>query len=136
MTQPEFLELCKSGQKVFEGRFMQFFDISNITLEGITFKNCNMFICTFRNCSLKNVSFENCDIYTGSFYAGDADNLAFEKCRLEMTIFDSFQFRNSCMRNCTIQWLGILNSNAAGIDLSTSSQFKVITDISQVTPMI
>lgn len=134
LSQPEFMELIKKGEKLFENRFMQFFDISGLKLENLIFRNCNLFFCTFRNCALKNVSFENCAIYSGSFYTGSADGLVFEKCDLELTLFDSFQFAGTSMKKCRMQWCGLMNSNAASVDLSTSSQFKTITDLSQVTP--
>ena len=38
------------------------------------------------------------------------------------------------MKKCSMQWCGFLNSNVASVDMSTSSQFKTITDLSQVTP--
>lgn len=134
LTQPEFLESCKKGEKVFEGKFMQFFDISNFKFENVKFRSCNLSFCTFRDCSLKNVSFESCTVYSGSFYTGFADGLVFEKCDMELTLFDTFQFSKTSMKKCRMQWCGLLNSNAASVDMSTSSQFKTITDISQLTP--
>ncbi|MBI4174531.1 MAG: pentapeptide repeat-containing protein [Candidatus Aenigmarchaeota archaeon] len=134
LTQPEFMDLYKKGQKVFENKFMQFFDISGIKFEELSFQNCSLFFCTFRNCSLKNISFEGCTIYSGSFYTGFADGLLFEKCDMELTLFDSFQFSKTSMKKCRLQWCGLINSNAANVDMSTSSQFKIITDLSQVTP--
>ncbi len=133
-TQPEFVESCRKGARVFENKFMQFFDISGMQFEGVAFRDCNLFFCTFRNCSFKNVSFENCTVYSGSFYAGFADGLLFEKCDMELTLFDSFQFSKTSMKKCRMRWCGLMNSNAANVDMSTSSQFKIITDISQVTP--
>lgn len=134
ITQPEFIEMYKNGERSFEGKFMQFFDLSNFKFENLNFRNCNLFFCTFRSCSFKNVFFESCKMYSGSFYTGSAENLVFEKCDMELTLFDSFQFSRTSMKKCNMQWCGLLNSNAASVDLSTSIQFKTITDLSQVTP--
>jgi len=128
------MELCRKGQKSFENRLMQFFDISGMVFDDINFKNCSLFFCTFRNCSFRNVAFDDCTVYSGSFYTGAADGLIFENCELELTLFDSFQFSRTSMKKCRMQWCGIMNSNHVSVDLSTSSSFKTITDLSQVTP--
>ncbi|MBI2579396.1 MAG: hypothetical protein HYW27_00665, partial [Candidatus Aenigmarchaeota archaeon] len=57
----------------------------------------------------------------------------FEKCEIDMTLFNNFRFSGTRFAGCTLRWDGILNSNAAAIDMTSSTCVKVFTDASQVT---
>lgn len=133
VSQREFIESYAQGKRNFSNASMQFFDISNLKLADVVFKGCKLLFCTFRNCEFKNVMFENCTVYFGSFYTGVANNLVFEKSTIELTLFDTFQFSAAEMKNCSIRWCGIFNSNSAAVDFSTSSHYNLITDISQLS---
>ena len=97
VSQREFIENYAEGKRNFSDTSMQFFDISNLKLADVVFKDCKLLFCTFRDCDFKNVTFENCTIYFGSFYTGVANNLNFEKSSIELTLFDTFQFSNTKM---------------------------------------
>ncbi|MFA4820144.1 MAG: pentapeptide repeat-containing protein [Candidatus Aenigmatarchaeota archaeon] len=131
ITQKQFLDLYKGGQRLFSNCLMQFFDIADATFENIVFRNCKLLLCTFRNCSFKTCTFEQCTVYSGSFYNGRADDLIFDMCNIEMTLFDNYQFFKSAMKRSNLRWFGMINS--PGIDISSSTQFKIITDLSQVS---
>lgn len=133
ITQKQFLDLYKGGQRAFSNCLMQFFDISSIKIEDVSFSGCDTLFCTFRNCDFRNVIFENCKIYYGSFYSGSANRVEFRKCAIELTLFDNYQFSDVAMNKCNIRISGVFNSNADSIDLATSVQFKFFTNPSQVT---
>lgn len=133
ISQKEFVAALKEGKREFSDALMQFFDVSNLKLSDIVFKNCKLLFCTFRNCEFRNVAFENCTIYFGSFYTGIANNLNFEKSSIELTGFDTFQFSGTKIKRCNIRWCGILNSNASAVDVASSTCYKLITDISQLS---
>ncbi len=133
ISQKEFVEACKGGKREFSGMLMQFFDISGLDLPDIKLKNCKLMFCTFRNCNFKNATFENCDIYCGSFYNGNISNTSFSGCRIELTLFESIQFDRTKMDRCSIRLCAIFNSNHASVDASTSTQSRLLTDVSQIT---
>jgi uncharacterized protein YjbI with pentapeptide repeats len=133
ITQSQFIELCKNGQKKFSNSLMQFFDVGNIDLSGIFFEKCDMNFCTFRNCNMKNTVFDRCNIYYGSFYAGNAKNLEFNKCVVEITLFENFRFDDTRFKNSDLRICAFIDSNIASVDMSSSVQFKIITDMAQLT---
>ncbi len=134
VSQREFVERYKRGERDFSGMLLQFFDISHMKFSDLVFKKCELMFCTFRNCDWTNVKFEDCKIYWTSFYNGIASNMLLDKCNIELTLFQTFQFSRTKMSNCRLRWIGILFSNAAAVDLSTSTQSKVFTDVGQLTP--
>lgn len=133
LTQKEFIERYEKGERNFSNTLMQFFDISNMKFGNVVFKDCKLLFCTFRNCEFENVAFEDCEIYCGSFYTGSVSNTSFNKCRIELTLFDSIQFDRTKMDKCNIRLCCIFNSNPASVDFSTSTQSRLLTDVSQIT---
>ncbi len=131
ITQKQFLDLYKGGQRLFSDCLMQFFDIADATFENIVFHNCKLMFPVFRNCSFKACTFDQCTIYSGSFYTGRADTMIFDKCDIELTLFDNYQFFKSAMKRSNLRWFGLISS--PGLDMSSSSQFKIITDPSKLS---
>jgi hypothetical protein len=133
ITQRQFLEKCASGEKIFDNVYMQFFDISHAKFHDLIIKDSKIMFCTFRNCEFSNVRIENCTVFFGSFYTGTMTDFVFDSCTIEKTLFDNIQFVKTSMKKCGIMFCGLLNSNHASVDMSSSSQSRVITDISQLT---
>lgn len=133
LTQKEFVEKYNAGQKEFTGVLMQFFDVSDMKLHDLTIKNSEVLFCSFRNCDLKNVKINDCKIYLLNFYTGMVADICFDRCDIEQMLFDTFSFKSAKFIRCNIRWSGILNSNYGNVDMSTSSQYKFFTDLSQVT---
>ncbi len=133
LTQKEFAEKYKSGQRVFDNVLMQFFDISNMKLSDLTVKNSKINFSNFNSCELKNVRFEKCASYWLNFYTGTAKNITFDNCDIEQTVIDSFSFDRTRFSRCNIRWSAIFNSNFGSVDMTGSTQHKFFTDVSQVT---
>ena len=134
LSQKEFIGLCIKGQKLFSNIKINFMDVSNIALRNITIKNSILRFCTFRDCRMENIIVENCEIYFGSFYTTNIKEALFDNCNIELTLFDTIQFDKTKMNRCTINFVAILKSNTSSLDFSTSQQFRLITDVSQITP--
>jgi uncharacterized protein YjbI with pentapeptide repeats len=134
LTQKEFVEKYKAGQRVFDNVMMQFFDISNMKISDLTIKNSKINFSNFNSCDLKNVKFEDCTSYWLNFYTGTAKNIIFDNCDIEQTVIDSFSFDQTKFIRCNIRWSAIFNSNFGSVDMTGSTQHKFFTDASQVTP--
>ena len=133
LTQREFLDLYRKGQRIFDKIYIQFFDIPNMKFSDLLIKDSKIMFCTFRDCEFSNVRIENCTVFFGSFYTGTMTDFVFDSCTIEKTLFDNIQFVRTSMKKCGIMFCGLLNSNHASVDMSSSSQSRVITDISQLT---
>src|SRR3989338_3654997 len=66
-----------------------------------------------------------------SFYTGRADDMIFDRCDIELTLFDNYQFFKSAIKKSNLRWFGMISS--PGLDISSSSQFKIITDPSKLS---
>jgi Pentapeptide repeats (9 copies) len=133
ITQKEFVERYKNGEKLFENILLQFSDIYNIEFLDLTIKNSRIFFSNFWSCDMKNVRFEDCDIYWAGFYNQKMYNVIFDGCKIELSIFENIQFDRAKMHRCNTRLSGVLFSNAASMDMSTSVHNKLITDLAQVT---
>ena len=131
ITQKQFLDLYKGGQRLFSNCLMQFFDIADANFQDTIFRNCKFMFPVFRNCCFKTCTFEQCTVYSGSFYTGRADDMIFDRCDIELTLFDNYQFFKSAIKKSNLRWFGMISS--PGLDISSSSQFKVITDPSKLS---
>ena len=127
----QFLDLYKGGQRLFSNCLMQFFDIADANFQDTIFRNCKFMFPVFRNCCFKTCTFEQCTVYSGSFYTGRADDMIFDRCDIELTLFDNYQFFKSAIKKSNLRWFGMISS--PGLDISSSSQFKVITDPSNLS---
>ncbi len=113
---------------------MQFSDLQGVTLNDIAVKDSKLHFVTFRNCKLKKSKFLNCDIFFGSFYGGDLTDAIFENCKIELTLFEDAIFDRTKIEKSHISYSGMFNTNIGGLDMSTSTQIKVFTNPSQITP--
>ncbi|GEM_PF-5953216 len=128
----ELLERYKSGEKEFSNINLQFAEISS-NLENITIKNSRLYFVTFFNCIIKNVKFINCEIFYGSFNGGFLENTVFEKCKIDFVTFRNGILKSSEIKNSNLSWLLILSRPLGDLNITNSSQFKVLNNIENVS---
>ena len=129
----DFLDRLKEGKKLFSDVILQYVDMSDMNFSEITFKNSKLFFATFRNCNFKNAKFVNCEIIYGSFYGGNLENTIFDNCVIDMTLFQKIFTSGMKILKSKLIWSAILESAISEVDISSSTQFKFFTDISQLT---
>ena len=129
----ELLDHCKDGKKAFSDIILQYIDMSDMDLSGLIIKNSKLFFATFRNCNFKNAKFINCEVIYGSFYGGNLEGVIFDNCTIDMTLFQDTIFRDTKISKSRLIWSAFLNTAMGEIDLSSSTKFKVFTDLSQIT---
>ena len=134
ISQKDFIDIYDKGQKEFSNILLQWIDLSGKTFEDIIVKDSNIMFCTFRNCTFKNCKFINCEVFFGTWYYGDVKGVLFDKCMIDMTMFDTVRFEKTKIANSNLRTTGILASNASDVDTSTSTKFRFVTDISQLSP--
>ncbi len=129
----DFLDQCKEGKKLFSDVVLQYVDISDMNFNEIIFKDSKLFFATFRNCSFKGVKFVNCEIIYGTFYGGNFEDTNFDNCVIDMTLFQKITVKDLKILRSKLMWSAILESAIGEVDISSSTQFKFFTNISQLT---
>ena len=129
----ELIEKYREGERSFSNVIIQYADFLGTALQDIHIKNSRLVFATFRNCALRNARFSNCEIFFGSFYGGDLTNAVFDNCEIKLTLFESAIFNNTKIVNSNISYSGMFNTNIRELDMSSAIQYKVFTDISQIT---
>ena len=129
----ELLDLYKEGKKTFSDITLQYVDLSDTNLKDIVIKNSKLFFATFRNCNFQNAKFINCEIIYGSFYGGNLEGVTFDNCTIDMTLFQRIITKNMKILRSKLIWSAILDSAIGEVDLSSSTQFKFFTSLSQLT---
>ena len=129
----DLLDQYKEGKRTFENVIIQFADLQGSTLPDICIKDSKLFFVTFFNSNLSGAKFINCEIFFGSFYGCRLGNAIFDKCRIELTLFDQAIFNRTKITKSEISYSGLFNTNLKDLDMSSSTQFKVFTDPSQIT---
>ena len=128
----ELLEEYKKGERVFSGIHMEFSDLTSANLEGITIKNSKLNFVLLRMSNLKNCKFINCEMFGCGFRDTDLTNAIFDHCKIDYGYFQGAVFDGTKMAKCSLSFCALF-STSGSLDLSTSTQFKVFTDASQVT---
>lgn len=134
LSQVDFVNSYDKGVREFSNILLQWIDLSGKTFEDVVVKDSKILFCTFRNCAFKNCKFINCEIFFGTWYYGDIKDVLFDKCSIDMTMFDTVRFERTKITNSNLRTTGILASNASDVDTSTSTKFRFVTDISQLSP--
>lgn len=133
ISQKQFIEMYNGGERHFLGMELQFFDVSDLDLKGIHIKDSRILFCTFRNCDISDALFENCEIFDSGFCGGRMTKSVFERCTIELSLFENMQFDETKMHDCTVGICVVMGSNIASVDMTTSSQHRLMTDFSQFT---
>lgn len=133
MLSRELLDLYKAGKRGFSNVILQFADLHGTNLRNICIKDSKIIFVTFYNSDLSNAKFINCEIFWGSFYNCVLENAVFDNCKMDLTLFDKAIFNKTKIIKSKISYSGMFNTNIRELDLSTSTQFKVFTDPSQIT---
>ena len=133
MLSKEFLDAYKEGKREFSDVIIQFADMHGSNLRNICIKDSKIIFVTFYDSDLSNAKFINCEIFWGSFYNCRLENAVFDNCKMDLTLFDKAIFNKTKIMKSKISNSGMFNTNIRELDMSTSSQFKVFTDPSQVT---
>ncbi len=128
----EFLDQYKEG-KIFSDIVIQFADMRGENLQNISIKNSKLYFVTLRGCNLRNARFTNCEIFFGGFSDADLTNATFENCKIDLTLFDSSIFNKTKIIRSDLRYCGMMNTNIGELDMSTSVQFRVFIDPSQIT---
>lgn len=128
----ELLEEYKNGKRVFSDINMQFSDLTGANLEGMTIKNSKLYFVLLRESNLKKCRFINCDMFSCGFRNADLSNALFEKCKIDYGYFQNAMFDNTKMTRCNLSWCGLFSAKGS-LDTSTSTLFKVFTNISDLT---
>lgn len=129
----EFIEQINSWKKEFTDINLQYSDIPQMDFKDIIIKDSRLFFVTFNDCNFLNVKFINCEIIYPTFYRGSLDRVIFEKCSMQYALFDSMILRNSKIHNSKTSWTGIFSPNPSGLDVTSSENFKMFTDVTQFT---
>ena len=129
----ELLEEFKKGKKTFSGIHMEFSDMTSVNLEGLTIKDSKLNFVLLRMSNLKNCKFINCEMFSCGFRNADLTNTAFENCKIDYGYFQDAIFDGTKMTKCNLSFCGMFSASAGSIDMSTSTLFKVFTDVSQVS---
>lgn len=130
---PELLDEYRNGKKEFSGIHIQFADLSGNPLENIVIKDSKIHFTLFRFCKLNNCRFVNCEIFFGGFKGADLSGAVFEKCKMDYCLFESAIFRDTKMLRCGLSWCGMFSTDAASLDTSSSTLFKVFSNVSEFT---
>lgn len=130
---PELLEEFKKGKREFTDIKMDYPELSNQNLRGIIIRNSSFRFPMFRFSDLTGCKFVNCDILFGGFRGANLTDAVFENCKIEYSFFGDATLRNTKMLKCEISWTGFLDTNIRELDMSSSTQFKVFSDPSQIT---
>src|SRR3989338_2256043 len=104
----ELLEEFEKGKKTFSGIHMEFSDMTSVNLEGLTIKDSKLNFVLLRMSNLKN-------------------------CKIDYGYFQDAIFDGTKMTKCNLSFCGMFSASAGSIDMSTSTLFKVFTDVSQVS---
>jgi uncharacterized protein YjbI with pentapeptide repeats len=134
MFSKELVDAVKAGQKEFDDINVEYADISGVDFSNIVIKNSRLWFVNFRNCDMRNARFINCEIFWGGFYSTNNENGYFEKCKIDFTWMERAVFRNTKMRNSSLSWTAILECALGELDMSSTTTFKLFTDISQLGP--
>jgi uncharacterized protein YjbI with pentapeptide repeats len=134
MFSKELIDAVKAGQKEFDGINLEYADISGADFSNVVIKNSRLWFVNFRSCNLRNAKFLNCEIFWGGFYSTNNENSLFEKCKIDFTWMERAIFRNTKMHNCSLSWTAILDCSLGELDMSSTTSFKLFTDISQLGP--
>ncbi len=129
----ELLEQYKEGRRSFSDVIIQFADLRGVAIPDISIRNSKLLFVTFSNSNLRDAKFSNCDIFLGSFYGCDLTNAVFDNCTIELTLFENAVFDKTKIIKSKMSYCGMFNSNIRELDMSTSAQFKVFADSSQIT---
>ena len=129
----DLLDLYKEGKRTFSDITLQYVDLSGTDLKDVIIKNSKLFFATFRNCNFQNSKFLNCEIIYGSFYGGNLENVTFDNCTIDMTLFQGITTKNMKILRSKLIWSAILDSANSEVDVSSSTQFKFFTNLSQLT---
>lgn len=128
----ELLEEYKKGRRVFSDIHMEFSDLTSTNLEGVTIKDSKLNFVLLRMSNLKNCRFINCEMFCCGFRDADLTNAIFENCKIDYGYFQNAVFDGTEMKKCNLSFCWLASTNGS-TDMSTSTQFKVFTDASQVT---
>ncbi len=130
---PELLEEYKTGRKEFSNIQLQFADLSGNSFENLAIKDSKIHFTLFRFCKLNNCRFVNCEIFFGGFKGADLTGAVFENCKMDYCLFESAIFGDTKMFKCNLSWCGMFMTDTASLESSSSTLFKVFTDVSQFT---
>jgi uncharacterized protein YjbI with pentapeptide repeats len=129
----EILQEYKKGRRDFSNTQISIGEFAGADLSGIIFRNCKIEDSTFRTGKLAGADFTGSEIIFTGFTDADLTNAKFNKCLIKWSGFERTIFNNTEMRNSNIVWCSFLDTNIACIDFSNSTQYKNMTDLSQIT---
>ena len=129
----ELLEEYKKGKRVFSDIHMEFSDLTSSNLEGVTIKDSKLNFVLLRMSNLKNCKFVNCEMFSCGFRDADLTNTIFDNCKIDYGYFQNAIFDGTKMKRCKLSFCGLFSTSVGSLDMSTSTLFKVFTDISQVS---
>ncbi len=122
-----------NGQKEFSNIRLQFCTLDSIDLSGLVIKDSKIEYAAFWHSNLKDAKFVNCEMFFVSFYTALLENTVFDKCKIEMTRFDSAMLKHTKIVNSNISYCLIVDANMGEVDLTNTSQFRLITNVATVT---
>jgi len=130
----EFLEEFRSGRREFSGILIQFCELECLDFPDLVIKNSKIEFTSFRDSNLKDVKFLNCEFFFVSFYGCELENTVFDKCRIDMARMDNMRVKNTKIINSSISLCGLMKTDTGEIDFRNTKEFKVIRNISELTP--
>ena len=129
----EFLEEYKKGKRTFSDLHMQFSDLTGSDLQDTIIKNSKLEFVLLRESKLKNVRFIDCELFFCGFRNAEMTGVIFDNCKIDYGYFEHALFDNTKMLKCHLNWCGMFFANIGSLDTSSSTLFKVFTDISQLS---
>jgi len=129
----EILQEYKKGRRDFSNALISMAEFAGADMRGIILRNCKLENVTFRGANLTSADFTDSEIIFAGFNDADLTRAKFNRCIIKWATFDSTIFNDTEMKNSDINWAAFFNVNIGCIDFSNSSQYKVFTDLSQVT---
>lgn len=129
----QLLDRFNSGQKEFTNIHLHFCTLDNVDLSGMIIKDSKLEYTAFWHSNLKDAKFINCDMFFVSFYTALLENTIFDKCKIEMARFDSARLKSTKIINSAVSYCLIIDANMGEVDLTNTSQFKLINNVAAVT---
>jgi uncharacterized protein YjbI with pentapeptide repeats len=133
VTAWEVIQEYNKGRRDFSNVSITIGEFAGANLSGIILRNSKIDDTTFRGASLVDADFSGSEIIFAGFNNADLTRTKFNKCIIKLSTFDGSTFDDTEMKNSNISWCGFFNANVACIDFSNSIQYKVVTDLSQIT---
>lgn len=133
MFSKELLDKYKEGKRSFSNIIIQFADLQGANLQNIHIKDSKLLFVAFRNCNLSGARFSNCEMFFDSFYGSDLTDAVFDNCKIDFGLFENAIFNKTKIAKSRISYSAMYNANIQELDMTTSDQFRVLTDPSQIT---